>query len=71
MHLSGTFAEAKQHALERFESAYLAALVKRCGGNLSRAAREADLARHYLRELLKKRGLYGNTALPDSGTDET
>ena len=33
--------------------------MKRCAGNLSRAAREADLARHHLRDLLKKRGLYG------------
>ena len=57
--LSGKFAEAKGRALERFESAYLAALMKRCGGNLSRAAREADVARHHLRDLLKKRGLYG------------
>jgi DNA-binding NtrC family response regulator len=44
---------------ERIESAYLAALMKRCGGNLSLASREADLARHHLRDLLKKRGLYG------------
>jgi DNA-binding NtrC family response regulator len=57
--LSGTFATAKQHAIERFESAYLAALMKRSGGNLSVAAREADIARHHLRDLLKKRGLYG------------
>jgi DNA-binding NtrC family response regulator len=57
--VSGTFARAKDHAIERFESAYLAALMKRCGGNLSQAAREADLARHHLRDLLKKRGLYG------------
>ncbi len=57
--LSGTFATAKERALARFESAYLSALMKRCGGNLSQASREADLARHYLRELLKKRGLYG------------
>ena len=47
--------------IERFESAYLAALMKRCGGNLSQAAREADVARHHLRDLLKKRGLYGVT----------
>jgi DNA-binding NtrC family response regulator len=57
--LSGTFATAKDRAIERFESAYLAALMKRCGGNLSLAAREADVARHHLRDLLKKRGLYG------------
>ena len=57
--LSGTFAEAKGRAIERFESAYLSALLKRCGGNLSKASREAEVARHHLRELVKKRGLYG------------
>ncbi len=57
--LSGEFAPAKDKAIERFESVYLAALMKRCAGNLSRAAREANVARHHLRDLLKKRGLYG------------
>ncbi len=59
--LSGTFSDAKDRSIERFEAAYLAALMKRCAGNLSRASREADLARHHLRDLLKKRGLYGVT----------
>jgi DNA-binding NtrC family response regulator len=59
--LSGTFAGAKDRAVERFESAYLGALMKRCAGNLSLAAREADVARHHLRDLLKKRGLYGTS----------
>ena len=66
--VSGPFAAAKEHAVERFESAYLAALMRRCGGNLSLAAREADLARHHLRELLKKRGLYG-ASWADPGDD--
>jgi DNA-binding NtrC family response regulator len=57
--LSGTFVAAKDEAIGRFESAYLAALMKRCAGNLSHAAREANLARHHLRDLLKKRSLYG------------
>jgi DNA-binding NtrC family response regulator len=57
--VSGDFAGAKDRAIERFEFAYLSALMKRCGGNLSLASRKADLARHHLRELLKKRGLYG------------
>ena len=48
-------------AIERFESAYLAALMRRAAGNLSRASRDADVARHHLRDLLKKRGLYGTT----------
>jgi DNA-binding NtrC family response regulator len=57
--LSGKFGEAKDRAIERFERAYLALLMKRCQGNLSAAARQADVARHHLRDLLKKRGLYG------------
>jgi DNA-binding NtrC family response regulator len=57
--LSGTFTEAKTRAIERFEAAYLAALMKRCAGNVSAASREGDVARHHLRDLLKKRGLYG------------
>jgi len=57
--LSGRFAPAKERAVQRFEAAYLGALMKRCSGNLSKASREADLARHHLRDLLKKRGLYG------------
>ncbi len=57
--LSGTFAQAKERAIERFEKAYLALMMKRCQGNLSAASRQADVARHHLRDLLKKRGLYG------------
>jgi DNA-binding NtrC family response regulator len=67
--LSGPFATAKERAVSRFEAAYLAALMKRCGGNLSLASRQADLARHYLRELLKRRGLYGQS-WDDSRDDE-
>lgn len=59
MDIAGTFGDAKDRAIARFESAYLAGLMKRCRGNLSLASREADLARHHLRDLLKKRGLYG------------
>ena len=57
--LSGSFKVAKDRSVERFESAYLSALMRRCNGNVSMAAREADLARHHLRDLLKKRELYG------------
>ncbi len=59
--VTGSFAGAKERAIDRFESTYLAALMKRCAGNLSLAAREADLARHHLRDRLKKRGLYGSS----------
>jgi two-component system response regulator GlrR len=70
MDLSGKFAPAKDRAIDRFEAAYLSALMKRCKGNLSLAAREADVARHHLRDLLKKRGLYG-TAWHDLKGDDT
>jgi DNA-binding NtrC family response regulator len=53
-----TFSSAKDKAIERFETAYLEALMRRTAGNLSKASREADIARHHLRDLLKKRGLY-------------
>ena len=56
--LQGTFAEAKSRAVDRFERAYLDALMRRCAGNLSKASRQADIARNHLRALLKKRGLY-------------
>ena len=56
--LAGTFAEAKARAVERFEVVYLEALLRRCTGNLSKASRQADIARNHLRALLKKRGLY-------------
>jgi DNA-binding NtrC family response regulator len=67
--LSGTFADAKQRAVQRFETAYLGALMKRIGGNLSRAARDADMARHHLRDLLKKHGLYGASVGDDEAQD--
>jgi len=57
--LSGEFSPAKDRAIGQFELAYLAALMKRCKGNLSAGARESGVARHHLRDLLKKRGLYG------------
>ena len=57
--LKGPFRIAKEAAIERFEAAYLAALMRRCNGNLSLASRESEIARHHLRDLLKKRALYG------------
>lgn len=65
--VTGTFSDAKGRAVERFERAYLETLMRRCAGNLSRASREADIARHHLRDLLKKRGLYGDGG--DTGGD--
>ncbi len=64
---SDGFAVAKLQAIELFERDYLASLMERCRGNLTRAAQEAGLSRTHLRHLLRKRGLYGG---PRRATDE-
>jgi DNA-binding NtrC family response regulator len=53
----GTFKESKETLLAAFEREYLQRLIQRCGGNIAKAAREADLDRKYLYALLKKYGL--------------
>jgi DNA-binding NtrC family response regulator len=37
-----------------FERDYIVSLLKRHGGNISHAAREADIDRKYFRKLMKK-----------------
>jgi two-component system nitrogen regulation response regulator GlnG len=54
------FKEAKERIIEVFERDYLKELLDRCGGNISRAAREAGIARLYVRKLLRKHGLHGD-----------
>ncbi len=51
------FKEAKERLVASFEKDYVAALLDRCEGNVSRAAREAGIDRVYLHRLLKKHGL--------------
>ena len=48
------FHEAKEQLLENFEREYLTALLKRCEGNVSRAARESELHRKSIERLVKK-----------------
>jgi DNA-binding NtrC family response regulator len=54
-HLS--FRDAKAGLLESFEREYLARLLRRCEGNLSRAARESGLHRKSIERLVKKHAL--------------
>jgi DNA-binding NtrC family response regulator len=51
------FKEAKAELVEQFEREYLAELLKRHRMNLSAAAREAQLDRKHLRELVRKYNL--------------
>ncbi len=56
--LEHDFLTAKGEAVRKFERIYLQALMHKVDGNLSQAARHSRLARHHLRELLRKHGLY-------------
>ena len=51
------FKEAKAALVESFERDYLAALLARHRGNISRAASEAGIDRNYIHRLVKKYGL--------------
>ncbi len=69
--LSGTFSTAKERAVElSSRRAYLAALIEAlCRQPVARLGARRTLARHHLRDLLKKRGLYG-VSWPDDGDGE-
>ncbi len=60
--LEGTFKDAKERWVAGFERDYVAGLLKKNNGNISHAAREAEIDRKYFRKLMKK---YGITAQDD------
>ncbi|MBI2897082.1 MAG: sigma 54-interacting transcriptional regulator [Deltaproteobacteria bacterium] len=51
------FKEAKGKLVDTFEREYLLHLLKRHGGNVSRAAEEAGIERNYVHRLMKKHGM--------------
>jgi DNA-binding NtrC family response regulator len=51
-HLS--FKDAKEQLLEAFEREYLTTVLKRCSGNITRAAKESGLHRKSIERLCKK-----------------
>jgi len=51
------FKQAKSQIVDAFEQAYLSDLIQRFGCNVSKAAREAGLDRHHLKDLLDKHGI--------------
>jgi DNA-binding NtrC family response regulator len=55
--LDGPFHEVKDKVIAQFERDYLARLVGRAGGNMSKAARQANVDRTTLYRLMEKHGL--------------
>jgi transcriptional regulator of acetoin/glycerol metabolism len=62
-----TFKDAKERWVSSFERDYIVSLLRRHGGNISHAAREADIDRKYFRKLMKK---YEIEALGAVGADD-
>ncbi len=52
-----SYKDARRSLLDGFELRYLQALLAKTGGNVRQAAREAEMDRTYLTELLKRHGL--------------
>jgi transcriptional regulator with GAF, ATPase, and Fis domain len=66
--VDSTFKEAKEKWVSSFERDYIVQLLKKNHGNISHAAREADIDRKYFRKLMKK---YEIEAMGvDDGEDE-
>jgi len=51
------FKEAKERWVSSFEREYIVGLLRKNDGNISHAAREADIDRKYFRKLMKKYGI--------------
>jgi DNA-binding NtrC family response regulator len=58
-----SFRDTKDKWNELFERRYLTWLIRRAEGNISKAARDADMDRKYLHKLLRK---YGITATSEA-----
>jgi DNA-binding NtrC family response regulator len=55
--LTQSYRVARQQIVDQFEARYLKALLERAGGNISKAAREAQMNRSYLQEMLQRHRL--------------
>jgi len=62
-----SYCEAKFDAVRSFERAYLTALMRKTGGNVSRASRVADIDRMHLHRLLQRNKIEPN-AFRSGGT---
>jgi transcriptional regulator with GAF, ATPase, and Fis domain len=61
-----SFRDTKEKWNELFERRYLTWLIKRADGNISKAARDADMDRKYLHKLLRKYGISGEAESDDN-----
>jgi DNA-binding NtrC family response regulator len=57
--VDSTFKDAKERWVSSFERDYIVSLLKKNRGNISHAAREADIDRKYFRKLMRKYGIEG------------
>ena len=58
--------EARVAWVDRFDEIYLRALLRKTGGNVSAAAREAGVGRRFIQRAMKRIGLSDPSAPPDS-----
>jgi transcriptional regulator with GAF, ATPase, and Fis domain len=65
-----SFRETKEKWNELFERRYLTWLIKRAEGNISKAARDADMDRKYLHKLLRKYGINAGDGATGDGDDD-
>jgi DNA-binding NtrC family response regulator len=63
-----TFKDAKERWVSSFERDYILTLLKKNKGNISHAAREADIDRKYFRKLMRKYGIEGGADDDDGDT---
>lgn len=54
---AASFKDAKQQAVRLFERTFLVDLLRRHGGHMSRAAREAGVDRKTIERMVKRHGL--------------
>lgn len=68
--LDGPFKQLKEQLVSRFERAYLERLMTVAEGNVSRAARTAQLDRMYLHRLLQRHAIARDSALEEPGVGD-
>ena len=54
---TASYQVAKERLLEQFEAEYLRRLLERCAWQISQAAREAEIDRKHLYNLMRKYGI--------------